>query len=132
MNGVFEFEYRGLNIIDEISTVEVALDPVHNAFHIYDTNDVVEPEYSFSLKKYVMSDGFYRMANVLYEKQFFESASQTVEQWISEKTWLFYGSKKSIIKYYGVDIIEISKEECIDEDLNEIHHLYNKYVMRVL
>lgn len=130
MNELLELEYRGLSIMDEIRTVEIALDHLHNTIHIYDKNEVVEPEFNFSTRQYEMSDGFFKMAKVLYEKRFFESRSQTEEQWIDEWIWLFYGSKKSILKYDRVSVTEIPKALCKQEDIS--HPLYNKYVVRVL
>lgn len=129
MSDIFEFEYKGLNILDEISTVEVAIDSLHRTVHIYDTNQVVEPEFNFSTRKYQMSNGFFKMAKVLYDKRFFDTTSQTIEQWVNEWIWLFYGSKRSILSYDGVDVIEIPKE--VSENNNN-HHLYKKYILRLL
>ncbi|WP_052130276.1 hypothetical protein [Ureibacillus sinduriensis] len=130
MNELLELEYRGLSIMEEIRTVEIAIDEPKNIIHIYDKNEVIEPEFNFSTKQYQLGDGFFKMAEVLYKKTFFESKSQTVEQWINEWTWLFYGSKKSILKYEGVSITEIPKEKCKQEHIN--HPFYNKYLVRVL
>ncbi|MDN4494575.1 hypothetical protein [Ureibacillus aquaedulcis] len=133
MSEVLEVEYRGLNILDEISTVEIALDYQHNAIHIYDRNEVVEPEFNFSTRKYELSEGFFKMAKVLYNKRFFEVPSQAVEQWIDERIWVFYGSKKSILKFDKAGVIEIPKD--IFGNGKQIpggHPLYNKYVLRVI
>lgn len=128
MKEIFELEYRGLNIFDEISTVEVAIDSIHKVIHMYDTNQVVEPEYNFSAKKYQMSDGFFKLAKVLYEKQFFASGSETVERWINEITWVFYGSKRSILIFEELRILEIPKLGASNSE----HSLYSKYIARVM
>lgn len=132
MNDIFELEYRGLNLLDEISIVEVAIDKFHKVIHIYDTNHVVEPEFNFSISKYQMSAGFYKMAKILFNKQFFESQIQTEQQWINEITWVFYGSKKSILLYESLNIIEIPKAVSIINGQNKEHHLYSKYLFRVI
>lgn len=132
MNEFLELEYRGLNIMDEISTVEIALDDLHNTIHIYDTNEVVEPEFNFAAKRYEMSNGFFKMARVLYEKRFFKTTSDSVDHWITEREWIFYGSKKSIVKYGGNTVIEIPKEICLNDANHQLPQLYKKYVLRVL
>lgn len=132
MSEILELEYRGLNIFDEISTVEVAIDESHKVIHIYDCNQVVEPEYNFTAKQYQMSEGYFKMANVLYDKKFYESNYQTLKEWIMGITWIFYGSKKSIIKYQEGIITEIPKENNKVTKSNSIELLYKKYLMRVL
>ena len=67
-----ELEYKGLNLFDEIGAVEIALNAKHQTIHVYDTAQIVEPEYHFASKNYVLSEGFYKMATVLMQKQFFE------------------------------------------------------------
>ena len=129
---MLELEYRGLNILDEISTVEVAIDAIQKVIHIYDTNQVVEPEYNFSKKKYQTSEGFYKMTKVLYEKRFLELRSQTIAEWVSEITWFFYGSKNSILKYQKDDFVEISKKGNLQENHQGIQPLYQKYLLRVI
>lgn len=82
-----ELEYKGLNLIDEIGTVEIGLDIEHNKVHLYDMQQIVSLEYDFVKKNYILSEGFHKMANVLMQKQFFsEKDSIQVEQWIKEKT----------------------------------------------
>lgn len=133
MREVLELEYRGLNLLDEISTVEIAIDSLHKEIHIYDTNQVVEPEYNFSTKAYQMSEGFFKMAKVFFDKRYIAIQSQTTtQQWIQEITWVFYGSKKSILKLEGGTIIEISKVEALNEAVKLAHRLYSKYLLRVV
>ena len=132
MSAIFELEYRGLNLLDEICTVEIAMDRLQKVIHIHDTNQVVEPEYNFSIKQFQMSEGFYKMAKIFYNKKFLELQSQTEIQWINEIVWVFYGSKKSIFKYEEEAIIEIPKTQLLNEEQNLTHGLYTKYVLRVL
>jgi len=132
MKEIFELEYRGLNLFDEISTVEVAIDNQNKVIHIYDINQVVEPEYDFTAKKYQLSEGFYKMAKVLFEKKFLESPYETEAQWMTEITWVFYGSKRSIFKSEGLNLLEIPKAELSYEAENSEQSLYSKYVLRVL
>ena len=132
MSEIFELEYRGLNILDEISTVEIAIDELNKIIHIYDTNQVVEPEYNFSTKQFQMSDGFLKMSKVLYDKKFFNTQSDTVEHWINQTTWIFYGSRKSIIMYVEENIIEISKDKPTIENQIPRDCLHTKYVLRIL
>ncbi|MDI7740726.1 hypothetical protein QMK38_01825 [Lysinibacillus fusiformis] len=132
MKEIFELEYRGLNLFDEISTVEVAIDNQNKVIHIYDINQVVEPEYDITAKKYQLSEGFYKMAKVLFEKKFFESPYETEAQWLTEITWVFYGSKRSIFKSEGLNLLEIPKAGLSYESENSEKSLYSKYVLRVL
>ena len=131
MSEILELEYRGLNLLDEISAVEVAFDLIHKVIHIYDTNQVVEPEFNFTAKKYQMSDGFYQMAKVLYDKRFIATEKQSAEQWRDAMTWVFYGSKKSIIKYEALTSSEIPKEEALNVE-NSNYPFYEKYRSRIL
>ncbi|MCM3388044.1 hypothetical protein M3649_07825 [Ureibacillus chungkukjangi] len=132
MSGIFELEYRGLNLLDEISSVEIAIDSLQKVIHIYDINQVVEPEFNFSTKQYQMCEGFYKMVKVLADKNFFQSENHKQAHWIDEVTWIFYGSRNSILKIVKDTIIEIPKEGLSSEKYNLVHGLYPKYVLRVL
>ncbi|RHW38646.1 hypothetical protein D1B33_07155 [Lysinibacillus yapensis] len=130
MGEIIEFEYRGLNIFDEISTVEIAIEPLTKRIHVLDTMQVVEPEYNFGKKRFQMSEGFQKMTEVLCTKRFQEIQDQSTEQWVNDMTWIFYGSKKSIIKMEQCEITEMPKATLA----NEIHRfdLFEKYMVRVL
>lgn len=126
-------EYRGLNLLDDISTVELAFDLSAEVIHVFDTNQVVEPEFNFTTKSYQLSDGFYKMAKVLYEKQFIApSEEETFESWVKRKTWFFYGSKKSILKYDGTNISKVINLESVNEVQIIKNHLYKKYLSRLI
>jgi hypothetical protein len=66
-----ELEYKGLNLLDVVGTVEIAIDTINKTIHVYDVQQIVEPEYHFQSKAFVLSDGFFNMARVLKQKQFF-------------------------------------------------------------
>ena len=68
---ILQLEYRGLNLYDLVDTVEIAIDADLQMIHIYDTQQIVEPEYDFSTKSYMLSEGFWKMAKTIKEKQFF-------------------------------------------------------------
>ena len=94
---LYEMEYKGLNLLDEVCTVELALDEASATVHIYDTNHVVEPTYHFGRNEYELSEGFFKLAEVLNQKYFFvEKRSQNLEKWINSLTWTFYSSNQSI------------------------------------
>lgn len=120
-----ELEYRGLNIMDEISTVEIAIDSLGKTIHVFDTKQVVEPEFNFSEKSFQMSEGFHKMAEVLYGKGFQDSGDQTIEEWKKSVAWIFYGSRKSILKAENNKIIEMTKAHLVTSPL------FEKYAKRV-
>lgn len=133
MNNIVELEYRGLNLLDEISTVEIAINLENHVIHIFDQNQVVEPEYNFSSKKYQLSEGFYKMTKVLYDKQFLGvNKSLTIDQSINQMTWIFYGSKKSILKYEAAEILEVFKLDVLDEETIRVQKLFEKYIARII
>ncbi|MGN7114870.1 hypothetical protein [Lysinibacillus odysseyi] len=95
-----EMEYKGLNLMDEISTVEIALDEEKSIIHIFDTNYVIEPIFDFVSREYVLSEGFYQFAEVLKSKYFFvEKRQMPIHDWIGSFTWQFYGSNQTVKSY---------------------------------
>ncbi|MEO4052167.1 hypothetical protein [Solibacillus sp. CAU 1738] len=130
-----ELEYKGLNIFDEISTVEVAFDARQNTIHVFDTKMTVEPEYNFVAKQYDCSEGFLKMAGVLKDKRYLAAASnETVDEWMCRITWQFYCSNCKIItlkagvftKYDVKEFREFTNEQLVARDF------YPKYVERLL
>ncbi len=70
MEKIYQMEYRGLNLFDEISTVELAIDEENQTIHIFDVGQVVSPPiFNFDVSAYELSDGFYKMADVLRHKK---------------------------------------------------------------
>lgn len=129
---MIEFEYRGLNLLDEISTVEIMIDVDSKMVHIYDQNYVVEPEFDFSTKQYRVSHSFYQMTKVLYGKKFvdFHDVSD-VEQWINQFTWIFYGSRKFLLIFNGGTVSRISVEENTEESIGKEIKIFEKYFKRL-
>ncbi|MEK4230108.1 aminopeptidase [Solibacillus sp. FSL H8-0538] len=129
-----ELEYKGLNLFDEISTVEIALHEQSRTIHVFDIQQVVEPEYNFSNKNYMLSEGFYKMAVVLEGKQFFEKKQQqTLPQWIDSITWHFYSSKKTIKTYKDATIYVTPFEQFSSWTDTELldNGFYPKYAQRL-
>ena len=128
-------EYKGLNLLDEVCTVEIALDEELATVHIYDTNYVVEPTYHFSRKEYELSEGFFKLAKVLNQKYFFvEKKSEDLTMWIESLTWTFYSSNQSIKSFQKqtFSILPVKMLIDLDEQSLKDEKLYPKYVYRLL
>ena len=131
---LIELEYRGLNLMDEVGVVEIALDEGRNAIHVFDINHIVEPEYHFSDKSYVLSEGFAKLAVVLRSKHFFvEQREVKPAEWIEGFTWQFYSSNRMIKTYKEgrftiINTAEVASKE--EEALIQMG-LYPKYVGRL-
>lgn len=96
---LIKMEYRGLNIFDEISSVEVAFDVEAVTIHIVDDNMAVAPTYHFTKKQDELSEGFLKMAQVLYQKRYMKAEVESLQQWINSITWHFYGLA-DVVKTY--------------------------------
>ncbi|WP_431027304.1 aminopeptidase [Lysinibacillus sp. LZ02] len=129
-----EMEYKGLNLLDEVCSVEIALDEVLDVVHIYDTNYVVEPTYNLKQKNYELSEGFFQLAEVLKQKYFFvEKRKSNMNEWISSLTWQFYSSNKSVKCFSGQDITVVRIADLVDKSEQSLIEakLYPKYVYRL-
>lgn len=132
MNDLLEFEYRGLNLLDEISTVEISIDKKARIIHIFDQNNVVEPEFYFSTKEYKLTDSFYQMAQILLNKKFILLYEITdLHEWINQFKWIFYGSRKVVLIYDGVKVSVLSKIEDLNDVTIKECSLSHKYVQRL-
>ena len=132
---LYEMEYKGLNLLDEVCTIEIALDIESDTVHIFDTNYVVEPTYHFGREEYELSEGFFKLAQVLKQKYFFvEKRSKNIEDWINSLTWTFYSSNQSIKCFQGNTFSTISVKTIMnqDEQLLIAENLYPKYVNRLI
>lgn len=129
-----EIEYKGLNLNEEICTVEIALDEGLNVIHVFDVNYVVEPVYDFANKKYELNEGFYLLAEVLKPKYFFvEKREKEIAEWIASFTWQFYGSNQ-VIKSYREGIFSLTLVHTLSTETEEAviqRGLYPKYVERL-
>ncbi|MEC1178295.1 aminopeptidase [Metasolibacillus meyeri] len=96
---LIKMEYRSLNIFDEISVVEVAFDIEASTIHIVDASMTVAPTYNFTKKHDELSEGFLKMAQVLYQKHYMKVEAYSLQQWIDEITWQFYGLGE-VVKTY--------------------------------
>lgn len=122
-----QMEYRGLNLHDVIGSVEIAIDADLNTIHIYDTNHIVEPEYDILTKNFKLSQGFWKMAGIIKEKQLFLSNDEKrLDRWIECFKWVFYSSGQSI-KTYKQGVMVDYKIGCIDNE----KLLYEKYFSRL-
>lgn len=128
MEKIYQMEYRGLNLFDEISTVELAIDEENQTIHIFDVGQVVSPIFNFDVSAYELSDGFYKMADVLRHKKILtnqQSGSDlTLSEWLIMNNAYFYIPQKRIKKYVNGSIIEII-------DRAKDPWLFDEYVQRV-
>lgn len=129
-----ELEYKGLNLFDEVQTVEIAVDERLHVVHIFDTNDIVEPTYNYQKQNFELSDGFYSFVEVLKSKYFFvEKRELKISDWIESFTFQFYSSKRTLKTYSNKNLNSRNVMECIhfsDEELIG-QKLYPKYVKRL-
>ena len=128
MEKIYQMEYRGLNLFDEISTVELAIDEEKQTIHIYDIGQVVSPIFNFDVSAYELSDGFYKMADILRHKKILTNeqagSDLTLSEWLIKNNAYFYIPKKRIKKYVQGSIVEI-----VDRTMEQA--LFDEYVQRV-
>jgi len=128
MEQIYQMEYRGLNLFDEIGTVELAIDEARKTIHIFDIGQVVTPVFNFDVSAYELSDGFYKMADILRHKKILtgqQAATElTLSQWLITNNVYFYSPKQRIKKYANGSIVEI-----IDRDKEQL--LFETYIERV-
>ena len=124
-----ELEYRGLNLLDVVGTVEVAIDAANKIIHIYDIQHIVEPEYHFQTKSYTLSEGFFKMASVLKQKPFLQNNKEdNLNFWVAQYTWIFYCSNQSIKYYRHGKMIVPTKNQLEGQE----HFYYPKYLHRTI
>ncbi|KOY81022.1 hypothetical protein I6G82_04145 [Lysinibacillus macroides] len=128
MEKIYQMEYKGLNLFDEISTVELAIDEAQQTIHIFDVGQVVSPIFNFDVSAYELSDGFYQMADILRHKRILtnqQTASDiTLSEWLIQNCAYFYSPKQRIKKYAQGSILEIIDRT---KDLD----LFDDYVQRI-
>lgn len=125
--GILELEYKALNLMDQVCTVEVAFDPDHATIHVFDLEHAVYPMYQFSNATFVVNDEFPKMKKLLLEKQFITLNNMGKQnEWEHTIRWIFYSPKKAIQVLIGNTIYS--------EQLNFGGHqvvLYEKYCSRI-
>lgn len=130
-----ELEYKGLNLMDQVGTVELAINTDLKVIHVYDTQQIVDPEYDFQTKNYRLTDGFFKMANVLLQKQLLgENKEKHFQFEVDSFTWIFYGSINAVKAYKNKEMIfvppgelsQLNEKQLIDQSY------YPKYVFRLL
>lgn len=98
---MLKFEYRGLNLLDEIGVVEVAYDSTEQIIHLKDHESIVWPNYVGN-DTYKMSDEFWNMAQTLQGQFLFRQyQKEQLNEWIDQFTWLFYQENKGILFFQG-------------------------------
>ncbi|KOS67915.1 hypothetical protein AEA09_04665 [Lysinibacillus contaminans] len=122
MEQIYQMEYRGLNLFDEISTVELAIDEEQKTLHIFDPAEVVVPIFNFDVSAYELSENFYKMADVLRHKHILidqESTGEfTLSNWLVNNNVYFYVPNKRIRKYVDgciMEIINVKNEKALFE-----------------
>ena len=88
-----QFEYKALNLFDEISTVEVTLDTRNSCIHLFDRDGAVYSQYNFSLQQHEPNDEFWKLKETIEQKHL---AIAFFEEKEGETKWLFYTPKKDI------------------------------------
>ena len=113
----------------------MALDEESHIVHIYDINHVVEPTYHFGRKEYELSEGFFKLAEVLNQKYFFvEKRNQDLEKWIESLTWIFYSSNQTIKCFQRQNFSLIPLKDLVSQSEQSLidAKLFPKYVTRML
>ncbi|MFJ7950047.1 hypothetical protein ACIQZG_00805 [Lysinibacillus sp. NPDC096418] len=128
MEQIYQMEYRGLNIFDEISTVELAIDEAQQTLHIFDPGEVVVPIFNFDVSAYELSENFYKMADILRHKHILiaqdSTGDFTLSNWLVKNNVYFYVPNKRIRKYVDGCIMEIV-------DVKKEQSLFDYYIQRV-
>ena len=127
---IHQIEYKGLNLMDIVGTVELAIDSIVSTIHIFDTQQIVEPEYDFATKGYRLSEGFYKMVGVLKEKPLFLAGKDlSLEEWIEAHCWVFYCSKQTVKKYENGQMTIFSTQDFAQ--LEATKNYYLNYISRL-
>ena len=128
MEKIYQMEYRGLNLFDEISTVELAIDEAQQTLHIFDPAEVVVPIFNFDVSAYELSENFYKMADVLRHKDILISQETTgkftLSDWLVKNNVYFYVPNKRIRKYVDGSIMEIV-------NVKQENALFDAYIQRI-
>lgn len=88
-----QFEYKALNLFDEISTVEITLDTINSSIHLFDQDGAVYPQFNFSTKQYEPNDEFWKMRETIEQKYL---AMKFFKEKKEETKWLFYTPQRDV------------------------------------
>ena len=120
---MLHIQYQGRNLMEQICTVEVAVDEQKRHIHIFDPQQVVWPEYNGVLKQYILSESFYTMLAVLRRKYLFQQdCFKTESDWLNLIDWYFYIPNKKVLKYANGAVTIVPAENTL---------LYDKYLSRI-
>lgn len=98
---MLKFEYRGLNLFDQIGIVQVAFEPTEKVIHLKDEEHIVWPDYVGS-EEYQLSDGFWHLVQILKKQYLFQQyEAEDIIVWINQFQWLFYQQDKDILLFKG-------------------------------
>jgi len=93
-----------------------------------DIGQVVSPIFNFDVSAYELSDGFYKMADILRHKKILTNqqadSDLTLSEWLIKNNAYFYIPNKRIKKYVQGSIVEI-----VDRTMEQA--LFDEYVQRV-
>lgn len=128
---MLKFEYKALNLMDQVCTVEVAFDSSKHTVHVYDRDAAAYPMYDFSQKQFVASDEFITMQKVFEKKFLFEQNGLESEK--RNYRWVFYTPKKEILMYESeklngpIERISIIESLLMQEYLEKIQNRTNDF-----
>ncbi|MEG0261206.1 MAG: hypothetical protein RR595_12160 [Lysinibacillus sp.] len=132
MEQINQMEYRGLSLLDEIRTVELAIDENTRTLHIYDIAEVVAPIYNFDKRTYELSEGFYKMGDVLRNKRILteheEAHRVTLNEWIANGTFYFYVPQKKVKMFADDQIVELSGDHSHTNQKTELFSYYKERI----
>ena len=98
---MLKFEYRALNLFDQIGIVQVAFEPTEKVIHLKDEEHIVWPDY-VGTQAYKLSDGFWHLVQTLKKQYLFQQyEAENIIVWINQFKWLFYQQDKDILLFKG-------------------------------
>ena len=110
MSTYFKLMYSGRNLMDELATVEIAIDVAAERIHVFDAYYVCEPQYDAVKKAYSFSDETTQMARVLFKKEIICSEIVNFNDWVKKVDWVFYCSKSLLLRCLGGEFLTYPKE----------------------
>ena len=116
-----QFEYKALNLFDEISTVEIALDAINSCIHVFDRDGAVYPQFNYSKKQYEPNDEFWKMKETIEHKHL---ATTFFEEIKEEAKWLFYTPTKDVYCFSvisnTVEKVKVENRICLPDYINRL------------